>query len=87
MANEAFESGFQGGMGVAKKKKDAGKAAPSTNPTKMASPSGFKEGGKVKKTGMAKVHRGELVLTAREAKGHTKSSKKKSTRKRVSTKR
>lgn len=87
MANEAFESGFQGGMGVAKKNKDSKPAA--TNPTKMASPSGFKKGGKVKKTGLARVHKGELVLTAREAKScNKKSSKNKSeSRKRISTKR
>lgn len=85
MANEAFESGFAGGLGAAKKKKDDAKPVP-TNPAKMASPSGFKKGGKVKKSGMAKVHKGELVLTAREAKGRTKSSKK-TPRKKVSSKR
>ncbi len=29
---------------------------------------GFKRGGKVKKTGVAKVHKGERVLTAKQAK-------------------
>jgi hypothetical protein len=81
MANEAFESGFSGGIGAAKKKKDAKPAPASTNPTK-ASPSSFKKGGKVKKTGMAKVHRGEFVLTAKEAKGKNKSSRKKVSSKR-----
>jgi hypothetical protein len=28
---------------------------------------GFKKGGKVKKTGLAKVHKGERVLTAKQA--------------------
>ena len=76
--NEAFESGFQGGIGAAKKKK---------NGPKMASPNSFKEGGKVKKTGQALVHKGELVLTAQEAKGRGKKSSKKHSRKKVSTKR
>lgn len=30
----------------------------------MASPASYAKGGKVRKTGMAKVHKGELVLTA-----------------------
>jgi len=34
----------------------------------MAKPGSFKEGGKVRKTGYAKVHKGEKVLTAAEAK-------------------
>lgn len=34
----------------------------------LARPSHFKKGGKVKKTGMAKVHKGEVVLTASRAK-------------------
>lgn len=33
-----------------------------------ASPSSFKKGGKVKKTGMAKVHKGERVLTKKQQK-------------------
>lgn len=33
----------------------------------MASPPAFKKGGKVKKTGMALVHKGEKVLTAKQA--------------------
>ena len=81
MANEAFMEGFGKGKDTAQKKK------PATNPTKMASPTGFKKGGKVKKTGMAKVHRGEVVLTKSEAKkGHVKTSKKKSTHKKISKK-
>ena len=50
----------------------------------------FKKGGKVKKTGIAKVHKGELVLTAKEAKSYKKSGKsslkKNATRKRVTKK-
>ena len=34
----------------------------------MASPASFSKGGKVKKTGLAKVHKGEVVLTASQAK-------------------
>ena len=33
-----------------------------------ASPPSFARGGKVKRTGMAKVHKGEVVLTAKTAK-------------------
>lgn len=76
--NEAFESGFQGGIGAAKKKKGG---------PKTASMPAFKNGGKVKKTGPALVHKGELVLTAQEAKGRSKKSSKKHSRKKVSTKR
>lgn len=32
----------------------------------MASPASFAKGGMVKKTGLAKVHKGEKVLTARQ---------------------
>ena len=46
-----------------------------------AMPSGFKKGGKVKKTGVALVHKGERVLTAKQAK------KKSHGRKRVAGKR
>jgi len=51
-----------------------------------ASPSTYKRGGHVKKTGMAKVHKGEVVVTASKAKT-MKSSKKKESRKRVASKR
>jgi hypothetical protein len=34
----------------------------------MASPPAYKKGGKVHKTGMAKVHKGEVVLTAKKVK-------------------
>jgi hypothetical protein len=33
---------------------------------KMASPSSYKRGGKVRKTGLAKVHQGEKVLTHKQ---------------------
>ncbi len=36
---------------------------------KGASPPSFAKGGKVKKTGLAKVHKGERVLTKAQAKG------------------
>jgi len=35
----------------------------------LARPPAFKRGGMVKKTGMAKVHKGEKVLTKRQVKG------------------
>lgn len=52
------------------KKRSAGDSkTSSTDPTEgnMADPSGFRKGGKVKKTGLAKVHRGEKVLTRKQA--------------------
>ncbi len=47
--------------------KPAPKKAPAPAPTK-ASPPNFAKGGVVKKTGLAKVHKGEVVLTAAQAK-------------------
>ena len=77
MANaDAFMGGFSAGSGKDKdKKKDDDK-------TDFAHPKQYKKGGMVKKTGMALVHKGELVLTAAKAK-HMK----KGTRKRAATKR
>jgi len=43
------------------------KQKPAPKQTK-ASPPNFAKGGKVKKTGLAKVHKGEVVLTAAQAK-------------------
>ena len=71
--------------------KPAPKAAPRmigdfnsrNNPTPAASPSSYKKGGKVKKTGVARVHKGETVLTAKEAKKYVK---KKGSQKRISCK-
>lgn len=37
-----------------------------------ASPDSFKRGGKVRKTGIAKVHKGERVLTKKQAKKYRK---------------
>jgi len=34
---------------------------------RLANPGSYKKGGKVKKTGMALVHKGEVVLTAKQA--------------------
>lgn len=78
MANaDVFSGAVQSGMDIDKKKKD-----------KKAPIPGFKNGGKVKKTGIAKVHKGEVVLTAQEAKGYSKKSpNKKHSRKKVSSKR
>ena len=82
MANaDVFSEGFDAGIGkktTKKKKKDSG------NDWSKANPRYFKHGGRVKKTGMAKVHRGEFVLTAAQAK--SLSSKKKSARKRIRSK-
>lgn len=46
------------------------KVNPSPAPSKdqKASPGSYKKGGKVKRSGMAKVHKGERVLTTNQAK-------------------
>jgi hypothetical protein len=36
----------------------------------------YKRGGKVKRTGLAKVHKGERVLTAKQARKHKREAKK-----------
>jgi len=81
MANaDAFNAGF--GIG----KKDAAKGKKDGEGSGLfAKPKSFKKGGKVKKTGIARVHKGEVVLTAAEAKKC--SGKKKGTHKKVSSKR
>jgi len=42
------------------------RAASAVAAAPMASPASFKVGGKVKKTGLAKVHKGEKVFTAKQ---------------------
>ena len=83
MANvDAFNEGFDAGLGKKKapKKKDPIKKDPMPG---AAEPRTFKKGGKVKRTGVAKVHKGERVLT----KGQAKQYAKKSGRKKVACKR
>jgi hypothetical protein len=65
------------------------KSSTGSTSTNVASPSSFKKGGKVKKTGKALVHKGEVVLTSSQVKGlaHKRTGKNKSVaRKRVSGK-
>lgn len=52
---------------------------PMLNAQPKAEPSSYKKGGLVKKTGMAKVHKGEMVLTKKQVakKKASKSCKKK----------
>jgi len=81
MANaDAFNSGFDAATGGKSKKtkkqpKDVKKITTDDGDTlypsasvNSAVPKGFKKGGKVKKTGVALVHKGERVLTAKQAK-------------------
>jgi hypothetical protein len=73
MANaDAFNSGFDAGMGKKSKKKKSKKKKSELlkqpTPAGIADPSAYKKGGKVKKTGVALVHKGERVLTAKQAK-------------------
>jgi len=42
------------------------RATSAVTPAPMASPASFAKGGKVHKTGLAKVHKGEKVFTARQ---------------------
>jgi lipopolysaccharide export system protein LptA len=51
--------------------------------SEAAEPTSFKKGGVVRKTGYAKVHRGEKVLTAREAKSYRKKSSKRTHKKNI----
>jgi hypothetical protein len=96
MANEAaFDSGFDAGMKKKPKAKTPPKQKPDQKPDQNSGGgvSGwakmqFKKGGKVPRTGMAKVHKGEVVLTAAQAKASCKSDKKKGHgRKKATTKR
>lgn len=47
--------------------KDLSRAV-SASAVNMATPAAYAKGGKVKKTGMAKVHKGEVVLTSAKVK-------------------
>ena len=87
MANaDVFNSGFNTGFGKSKKKKDKSEKS-GDNAKATAMPRSFAKGGKVKKSGMAKVHKGEIVLTAAQAKMcASKPTKKKGARKRITTK-
>lgn len=50
-----------------KRASQASSSSGSDSADQAAQPSAFKRGGKVKKTGRAKVHKGEVVLTAKQA--------------------
>lgn len=79
MANaDAFQSGFGIGKDAAGKGTKPGDRFGIFN--KPASPKTYKKGGKVKKTGIALVHKGEEVLT----KAQSKKYRSKGTRKRIS---
>ena len=82
MANvDAFNEGVDAGMGKKKKSKKS-QLLQQPTPGKVASPKDYKHGGRVRKSGMARVHRGEVVLTKAQTKRHSK----KAARKRVSSK-
>jgi hypothetical protein len=65
-ANESFVKQAQ--------KQTTTPAKPTSKPT--AKPSSYKKGGTVQKTGMAKVHKGEKVLTVAQVKAAKKKKKK-----------
>ena len=81
MANaEAFSSGFDMGSGKKSQKKSSAPDEKSPTPEKRdfapkASPSAFKKGGTVRRTGMAKVHKKEEVLAPKEAKEYREMKK------------
>jgi hypothetical protein len=79
MANvDAFNSGSDIGKKAALKGKKTGESSGLF--TKTAEPSSYKKGGKVKRTGVAKVHKGEIVLTVAQQKAHgLKKGKRKAT--------
>jgi len=101
MANDdAWAAGWAQGSGAAQKKKDSkkqksGKAGQDdfkiANTAKdMAKPPLFHKGGRVKKSGLARVRKNEVVLTVSQQKavGLKKGGKKKAySRKRVASKR
>jgi hypothetical protein len=47
---------------------DSGSSGAATEGDAAANPGSFKRGGKVRKTGMARVHKGERVLTKKQNK-------------------
>lgn len=57
----ALRGGISGGSGITKKKKD-----------EEEDRAGYKHGGRVRRTGMAKLHKGERVLTRKQAKKYGK---------------
>jgi hypothetical protein len=69
----------RGKVAAAKEKAGAGGGAPSIpgTVTESADTDSYKRGGKVRKTGLAKVHKGERVLTKAQAKRykHKRSAK------------
>jgi hypothetical protein len=84
MANvDAFNSGFDMGMGKKSKKSKSIKNPAAKTSSGLADPPAYKKGGKVKKTGWAKVHKHETILTASQSKGRTKKRGKKSARKKI----
>jgi hypothetical protein len=60
----------RGKVAAAKEKAGAGGGAPSIpgTVTESADTDSYKRGGKVKRTGLAKLHKGERVLTTAQAK-------------------
>jgi hypothetical protein len=61
----AIKSGARQLLGKDLSRAVSARAVSATTP---ASPQSFAKGGKVKRTGLAKVHKGEVVLTAKAAK-------------------
>lgn len=90
MANaDAFSEGFDAGVDKSRKKKTpkpVSKVFTSDGQTltPTAQPKSFKKGGTVRKTGYAKVHRHEVVLTPAQAKKLSKRHGGKSTVKKFS---
>ena len=62
----SFAAGFAGGFADSSRKAAADKKKQKSGET-SADPPSYKRGGKVRKTGKAKVHKGERVLTKAQA--------------------
>ena len=62
--------------GILKNRKEAKQDKKRTIDEAEAEPSSFKRGGKVRKSGVARVHKGERVLTAKQDKKRRKARSK-----------
>ena len=73
---DSFVGRHLSGPAIMEKIKKGSITAPYEGYEKKADPSSYKKGGVVKKSGMAKVHKGERVLTKTQAKSYSSKGKK-----------
>ena len=65
-SNLDYQKAYAGKAGVASSKDITGRPIQTTKKLKSGYIAGFKKGGKVKKTGVYKLHKGEKVLTKKQ---------------------